>query len=237
MTGSLKPLAIIPARGGSKRLPRKNLMPLNGKPLIAYTIEAALESGVFERVCVSTEDEEIAEVARKYGAEVPFMRPAALASDSATNVQVCLHALDFYKEHEQLYKLYYLLQPTSPLRTPEDITQALALLGNSDADSVVSVVPWEHPPFWALDLQDGFILPHWGEGSLVSTQQLPELWRPTGAIFIGTASILRGKQNLYTSRTLGYEMPPSRSVDIDSFYDWHLAEYLLMQNSVERTAG
>jgi CMP-N,N'-diacetyllegionaminic acid synthase len=237
VTESGSPLCIIPARGGSKRLPRKNLLPLHGKPLIAYTVEAALESGAFERVCVSTDDEELAEVALQYGAEVPFMRPPELASDSATNVDVCLHALDFYKERGDLHKLYYLLQPTSPLRTPEDITQALALLENRDADSVVSVVPWEHPPFWALDLQDGFILPHWGKGSLVSTQQLPQLWRPTGAIFIGTASILREQQSLYTSRTLGYQMPPDRSVDIDSFDDWHLAEYLLGQRSMEKPAN
>ena len=117
------------------------------------------------------------------------------------------------------------------LEVPRGLDRLSALTG---ADSVVSVVPWEHPPFWALDLRDGFILPHWGEGSLVSTQQLPELWRPTGAIFIGTASILREQQSLYTSRTLGYQMPPDRSVDIDSFYDWHLAEYLLAQPSAER---
>ncbi|MCH7745174.1 MAG: acylneuraminate cytidylyltransferase family protein, partial [Chloroflexi bacterium] len=173
MTSEMKPLCLIPARGGSKRLPGKNIRLLAGKPLIAYTIEAALDSNVFDCVCVSTDDEEIAAIAREYGADVPFMRPAHLSDDTARVVQVTCHALEFFAERGHEYESLCVLQPTSPLRTANDIRDAYALFQSTDARYVVGIVAWEHPPFWAFEKRDGFLTPHWGADKMLKTQDLP----------------------------------------------------------------
>src|SRR5690554_6446866 len=142
-------LALIPARGGSKGLPRKNLRLLGGKPLIAWTIEEAVKSGCFAEVAVSTDDNEIAAAAKDYGARVPFLRPAELARDDTKGIEVVLHAMDWYETNEWAFDLLMLLQPTSPLRTAEDIRAALGVFSEKQAAAVVSVCPCEYPPVWA----------------------------------------------------------------------------------------
>ena len=140
-------LAVIPARGGSKRLPRKNCLLLQGKPLIVYSIEAAKESVYIDEVVVSTDDEEIASLARQAGASVPFLRPAELSTDEASSVDVVAHALNYYQVNEKkLFDYVVLLQPTSPLRTAAHINQALELLKEKKADAIVSVCEAEHSP-------------------------------------------------------------------------------------------
>lgn len=141
-------------------MPGKNIRLLAGKPLIAYTIEAALESGVFDCVCVSTDDEEIARVAREYGAEVPFMRPAHLADDTARVIHVSRHALEFFAERGHKYESLCVLQPTSPLRTANDIRDAYALFHKNDANYLAGIVAWEHPPFWAFEKREIHLTPH-----------------------------------------------------------------------------
>lgn len=228
MIHEMKPLCLIPARGGSKRLPGKNIRLLAGKPLIAYTIEAARASGVFDCVCVSTDDEEIASVALEYGAEIPFMRPAHLADDTAGLLLVVRHALEFFSERGQDYDSFCVLQPTSPLRTATDISNAYALFRSNDAYCVVGVTACEHPPFWSFEKRDQFMLPYWGpEYLLKRTQDLPELWRPIGAMFIARASAYLEEGTFYTDRTIGYEMPLERAVDVDNAFDLYLAECLL----------
>lgn len=163
-------LGLIPARGGSKGIPRKNIKLLAGKPLIAWTIEAALDSSCFARLIVSTDDAEIASVARQYGAEVPFLRPAELASDAASSMDVVLHGLDWLAQAAQsLPGLVMLLQPTSPLRTPEDIQAAITLQTEKNAEAVVSVCEAAHPVQWLRRLGP--------EGELLPYQTDPELSR------------------------------------------------------------
>ena len=144
-------LAIIPARGGSKRLPGKNIKDLNGKPLIAWTIDAALRSKYIDKSVVSTDDEIIAEISQKYGAEVPFIRPKELATDTASSIDVILHAINFYKTKGEPFEYVILLQPTSPLRTTEDIDHAFEML-NEETKAIVSVCETEHPPLWSNTL-------------------------------------------------------------------------------------
>ncbi|MBC8555357.1 MAG: acylneuraminate cytidylyltransferase family protein, partial [Candidatus Brocadiales bacterium] len=146
MINNKRILAIIPARGGSKRLPRKNILDLAGKPPIAWSIEAALGSKYIDRVIVSTDDEEIAGISRKYGADVPFMRPNKLATDESSSVDVVLHVINTLKEKGRESEYIMLLQPTSPLRTMENIDEAVELLQSSSSDAVISVCEAEHSP-------------------------------------------------------------------------------------------
>ncbi|GAG81989.1 unnamed protein product [marine sediment metagenome] len=145
-------IALIPARGGSKGLPRKNIKELDGKPLIAHTIEVAKQSRIFDRIIVSTDDKEIAEVAKEYGAEVPFIRPAELATDTADAMDVLIHALKWFKNKGQNFDYVMKLQPTSPLRTEQDIKNSMDLIIQKDGDSILSVSECEHHPFWSNTL-------------------------------------------------------------------------------------
>ena len=154
MIGQQRLLAIIPARGGSKRLPRKNILDLAGKPLIAWTIEAALNSKYIDRIVVSTDDQEIANISIKYGAEVPFLRPKSLATDDASSIDTVINVLGEVEIINQHYEYIVLLQPTSPLRTEIDIDKAIELLEKKSADSVISVCEVDHPSHWINTLPD-----------------------------------------------------------------------------------
>ena len=221
----MKILAVIPARGGSKGVPRKNIRLLNGKPLIAYTIEEAKKSKYIDRIIVSTEDKEIAEISTKYGAEV-IERPAELARDDTPTVDVVLHLLDSLNHYEP--DIIILLQPTSPLRTYEDIDSALVLFINNNCDSVVSVCEIEHTPYWSFKIEDGYLKPIFGEEYLKKRrQELPKVYIPNGAIFITTPDILKKYRSFYCERTVPYIMPIERSVDIDNEIDFLLAEILI----------
>ncbi|OGL65173.1 CMP-N-acetlyneuraminic acid synthetase [Candidatus Uhrbacteria bacterium RIFCSPLOWO2_01_FULL_47_24] len=221
-------LGVIPARGGSKGVPRKNVRMLAGKPLIGWTIEAALRSGVFDCVAVVTDNQEIAEVAKKYGAEVPFMEPAELASDMVKGMEVILYTMDWFAAHDKQYDLLMCLQPTSPLRTAEDIRGALAFMEDKQAQSVVSVCKVEHSPLWAntlppdLSLQ-GFIK----ENVNMPRQALEQFFRLNGAIYLAEWEYLLKHKTLYAENSYGYIMPTERSIDIDSELDLYITEALL----------
>jgi CMP-N,N'-diacetyllegionaminic acid synthase len=217
-------VGLIPARGGSKGIPRKNIKPLAGKPLIAWTIEAALRSQRLDRVVVSTEDEEIADVARRHGADVPFMRPAALAQDATPGVEPALHALSQIPECDALV----LLQCTSPLRTSADVDESIALAERLDAPSVVSVTAPRDHPYWMFNLRErGRLEPLMDVPEVASRQDLPPVYAMNGAIYFARAAWLRSTKTFVTRESVGYVMPADRSVDLDTPVDWTLAELML----------
>mgnify|MGYP000114916828 CR=1 FL=1 len=224
----MKIIAIIPARGGSKGIPRKNLVTLNKKPLIEYTIKAAIQSQCFESVIVSTDDEEIAMVSRSLGASVPFLRPSKLSNDKAKSVDAiidCLNRLDTD------YDAVCLLQPTAPLRNVHDIRKSLELYldHKGDCDSLVSICRLEEPhPFKLKAINDGYVIPFLpGKSSELPRQDLPPAYILTGAIYITDIKVLKEKKSFFGNKTIPYYMPEERAVNIDSIKDIYLAEYYL----------
>ncbi len=222
-----KIIAIIPARGGSKEIPRKNIRLMSGKPLIALSIEAALKSKCIDRVVVSTEDKEIAEISREYGAEI-IERPKELAKDESSTIDAILHALEVLKAENYNPDIIILLQPTSPLRNAEDIDSAIELFLNSDCESVVSVREVGHSPYWCFEIEDGYLKSLFGDEYLrMRRQELEKVYMPNGAIYISTPENLRKYKGFYCLRTIPYIMPPERSIDIDNEIDLMLAELLM----------
>ena len=223
-------LAIIPARGGSKGLPGKNIKELCGKPLIAWSIEAAKACSNIDRVVVSTDDEGIAKVAKKYGAEVPFMRPAELASDSASTIDVIFHTIDWLKKYVDYRPEYILLlQPTSPLRSGEDINGAIQMLKDKDVRAVVSVCETDHHPWWSNILpEDGNMKDFLRPDILNKRRQgLPVFYRLNGAIYLADTNCLCVCNGFFGQDTFAYKMSKERSVDIDSDVDFKLATLLM----------
>lgn len=221
-------VAIIPARGGSKGLPGKNVRLLGGKPLIAWTIEAALESKAFDLVMVTTEDAGIANTALKYGAEVPFMRPSELASDTAKGTEVVMHALLELKSKGKNFMEFMLLQPTSPFRNSKDIQRALALVTEKKLEFLVSVCEAEHHPFWSYTLNNQGVLvdsspPEYRDSN---RQELPQMYRLNGAIYYAKVETFLKEKTFVNSDTIPYIMPRERSIDIDTELDMRLAECL-----------
>lgn len=222
-------LAIIPARGGSKGIPRKNIRLLAGRPLIAHTIDQAKRSKYISRIIVSTDDEDIAKIARKWGAEV-IKRPSELAKDKTPTIEVILHVLDFLRKEEKYTPdVIVLLQPTSPLRASKDIDNSIELFLNcQNCLSLVSVTEFDHPPFWAMKIEDKFLKPLFDRKYFkVRRQELPRAYRPNGAIFIATPEVLYKYKTFYTPKTIAYVMPLERSIDIDTEFDFLLAEFLV----------
>jgi len=221
-------LAIIPARGGSKGLPGKNIKLLAGKPLITYAIEAALKAKHITEVVVSTEDENIATLAKQYGASVPFMRPVELASDTALSVDTYLYTLDKLEhDFKKKYKEFIVLQPTSPLRKNEDIDQAIEMFYDKEADSVISYVEEQHSIFWHKYLEsDGSLSPIFGDDKLNNRQELKKTYFPNGAIYVFKSALIRNKK-YYTDKTFAYIMNRNNSIDIDTIEDFEYAEYLI----------
>jgi len=222
-----KILAIIPARGGSKGIPRKNIRLLAGKPLIAYSIETALKSRYIDKVVVSTDDEEIAEIAKKYGAQV-IKRPGKLARDKSPTLDTIKHVLETLEKNENyIPNIIILLQPTSPLRSTEDINNAIELFLNEDCESVVGVCENVNL-YWSFRVEDGHMKPIFGKKYLkMRRQDLPRIYAPNGAIFVSTPQILNIYGGFYCDKTVPYVMPPERSVDIDNEEDFILAEILM----------
>lgn len=226
-------IGLIPARGGSQRLPGKNLLPLAGKPMIGWTIEAALQSAAFDDVIVSTDDPEIARVAEKFGARIPFLRPKSLATDTAGTIEVVEHALQ-QMEHTQgsTYREVMLLQPTSPLRNSTDIRGAVELFQRRNADAVISVCETEHSPLWSNTLpEDGdmhdFIDRHLLE---VRSQDLPKYYRLNGAIYLCRTDRLKQERHfLLKENIFAYRMERRYSVDIDEKMDFMIAETLMWE--------
>lgn len=223
-------LAIIPARGGSKRIPRKNVLDLCGKPVIAYSIEAALNSGVVSRVIVSTDDEEIAQVARQWGAEAPFLRPAALAQDNIPGIAPVIHAVYWLGEQKGYRPEYVmLLQPTSPLRTAEDIRATVEIAQEKNADAVVSVCRTDHHPYWTKRItEDGCLVDFLPlDHASSQSKDLPVVHALNGAIYLVKRPVLLEQETFYTSNTYAYVMPEERSLDIDTPWQLYLAELVL----------
>ena len=226
----MKTVGLITARGGSKGIPQKNVRPLAGKPLIAWTIEAALQSRRLDRVIVSTDDEEIAKVSREWGADVPFMRPAELAKDDSPHLEVIRHALGWLAaESEAELDYLMLLQPTSPLRTSADIDSAIALCEEKNADAVVSVCQTHGHPFLSKQVTpDGRLLDFIEKPQgYLARQSLPPAYSLNGAIYMVRRGLLLERDDWYTDRTFAYIMPPERSLDIDTPWDLHLVDLIL----------
>lgn len=222
-------LAIVPARGGSKGLPGKNIRPLAGKPLIAYTIEAARTARSITRVICSTDSPEIARVAQELGAEVPFMRPSDLAQDDSLAIDNYIYTVDRLNAGSAGIEEYCVLLPTAPLRNAADIDDAATVFYARNADSVISYYPAPHPVQWHRYLDaEGVLRSFFPESDTLSNrQQERTAYLPNGAIYIFRHSVLKRTRRYYTDHTYPYLMPGSRSVDIDTLEDFNYAEYLL----------
>jgi CMP-N,N'-diacetyllegionaminic acid synthase len=227
-------LCVIPARGGSKRIPRKNIKSFYGKPLIQWTIEAGIGSNSIDRLIVSTEDPEIAEISKTCGAEVPFIRPKILAADSSSSYTVLEHACQYLSEQGDSYQYIIMLQPTSPLRTSKHIDEAAKLLEDRQADGVISLTETSHPTQWCNILPSskemkGFID---NIGTNFQSQQFEKKFCFNGAIYI--TSIKRMQEegtHIYGSSMFAYVMERRDSIDIDNLIDFEIAEFLISKRS------
>ncbi len=222
-------LAIIPARGGSKGIPRKNIKPLFNKPLIGWSIDAAKQASCVNRIVVSTDDEEIASVARDLGADVPFMRPAELAADDTPGIAPVLHAISQLPDYDWVL----LLQPTSPLRSAEDIDGIWQFCQERGAPSAVSVCEVGKHPYWIYQCDAAQRLePLIKERPDVTRRQdLPPAYALNGALYLARIDWLLEQQDFIGPETLGYIMPPERSVDLDTPQDWRWVEFLIEQEN------
>ena len=230
MPGDLKILGLIPARSGSRGIPGKNLRLLGGKSLVARAVESGLESRLVTRVILSTDSEAIAGEGKRAGAEVPFLRPAELAQDDTPTAAVVVHALDWLKENERsLPDILVLLQPTAPLRTGRHIDEALRLLLDSGARSVVSVteVPGHHHPAWQFFIREGALVPFLEQPVPPRRQELSKTYTRNGAIYAAWTETWRSGKISYGPGCAPYLMEPEDSVNVDGPEDLALAEFLL----------
>lgn len=229
MINNKRVLAVIPARGGSKRLPRKNILPLGGKPLIAWTIEAAKNSQYIDEFIVSTDDDEISRISMEYGSKV-LVRSKELSTDTATSIDVVLHAVNSMREQ---YDYVILLQPTSPLRDSKDIDGAIEFLFKKDARAVISVCETDHPPLWSNTLpengnMDDFIRE---EVKGKRSQDLPTYYRLNGAIYIVETKYMEKEKTFFLKRkTHAYIMEKEKSIDIDNQVDFEIASFCMARN-------
>lgn len=230
----MTPLYIIPARGGSKGIPRKNIKPLCGRPLIAYSIDAAIGAGAdVQSVILSTDDEEIADTARGLGLPVDYMRPAELATDTAGSREVILDVMDWADRRGMEYDCVVLLQPTSPMRTPDDVKEALAMY-SPDIDMVVSVKEASCNPYYncfETDGVSGYLNISKGDGMVTRRQDAPKAWEYNGAVYVINPKSIKEKPMGAFTRRVPYIMPGSRSVDLDTPADWLVAEALMTTNN------
>lgn len=227
----MKTAAIITARGGSKRIPRKNIKPFCGKPILAYSIEAALGSGVFDTVMVSTDDEEIAQIARQYGAEVPFFRSEQTANDFAATHQVVEEVLSEYEKRGIRFDAVCVIYPTAPFITAERLKGAMELLAEKEADGILPVVRFSFPPQRAVIVADGYMQFKWPEHRLTRSQDLEPYYHDVGQFYcINTASFAVQK-NMVMEKTIPLILSELEIQDIDTEEDWKLAElkYRLLQ--------
>lgn len=226
-----KILAIIPARGGSKGVPRKNIKYLNGKPLISYTIEAANSSKYIDKIVVSTEDEEIKEISLKYGAEIPFLRPKELANDKSPSIDSILYTVKRLKEEYNYFSDYVcLLQCTSPLRNERHIDEAFLKLKETNMDAVVSVCEAEVNPYWSNVFKGDKIEYFLEEGKNITRRQdLPNVYRMNGAIYIIKTEVLIKTKTFEPKNLTGYIMDDYSSVDIDTALDFKIAELIMKE--------
>jgi N-acylneuraminate cytidylyltransferase len=227
----MKDLILIPARGGSKGIPGKNIKHLSGRPLIYHTIDAATAVAVSNDICVSTDSEEIIRVVREYGLDVPFKRPACLATDTASSYDVIRHAIDFYRQKNIDYNRLILLQPTSPFRAAMHIREALALY-ETELDMVVSVKITKANPYFTIfeENQDGFLEPS-KPGNFTRRQDCPAVYEYNGAIYVMNVQSLKNGPPVSFSKIRKYVMTEEDSLDIDTNIDWIVAEAILSKRS------
>jgi N-acylneuraminate cytidylyltransferase/CMP-N,N'-diacetyllegionaminic acid synthase len=230
MINNDKVLAIIPARAGSKGLPGKNIKMIAGKPLIAWTIEEALKSKIVDKVIVSTDSELIAEIAREYGVEIPFIRPPELATDTAKGIDVIKHAIKFFDNE---YDIVIVLQPTSPLRKLENIENAFISYKKLNAKAIVSVCELEHPIQWVGVLPEGLCMAEFSsvKSKNKNRQELKKHYRYNGAIYIADVSYLLQNNGFLGEETYAYIMKSDVSIDIDNLLDFKFAELLLKEKN------
>lgn len=237
MTKKYSILGIIPARGGSKGLPGKNIIDLGGKPLLAWTIEESLASSMLDRVVLTTDDEEIAAVGRQYGCEVPFMRPAELASDTAHTPDVMEHAVTYLEDNEVAeFDIVVLLQPTAPFRKAWQLDEAINQFLAADYVSLISLKEQDYPPYWMFKLdgdriQTAFPFKQGVNVFNLERQELPQIYRPNGAIYVTWRNQLRERGQLVDPNDCGYYiMDLDTSVDIDTRMDLMIAESILQRS-------
>ncbi len=226
----MKILVIIPARGGSKGIPRKNIKPFNGKPLIYYTIDCARAICNDDDICVSTDDAEIKSVVEQYGLSVPFVRPANLATDTAGTYEVLLHALDFYEKQGKQYDVVLLLQNTSPFRTAEHVKEAMKLY-SQNVDMVVSVKECSANPYYCVFEEDnnGYLHVCKGDGNIFRRQDAPKVYEYNGAIYIMNAEKLKTTHMHKMQKRVKYVMDEMSSFDLDTMTDWNIAESIIKE--------
>ena len=235
MTNDQTVLAIIPARGGSRGVPRKNVKEAGGKPLIAWTIETAKSCTSLDRVIVSTDDDEIRDIVLECGAELPFQQPAELAESNVGDFPVMSYALTWLRENEQYEPdIVVWLRPTAPLRTVEDIEGALQLFHETGADTVRSVCLTEHHPYWMKTLDDDKKLEPFVEGiyekDYNQRQKLPPVYRLNGAVDVINVQTALSSEDMYGGSVRGYKMDPERSIDLDTPIDFAMLDLLLSQS-------
>jgi CMP-N-acetylneuraminic acid synthetase len=232
----MRVLGLIPARGGSKGVPRKNIRLLGGKPLLHYTAQAALASGRLSKVILSTDEEQIAEIGRSCGLETPFLRPPELACDDTPMLPVIQHAVRWMERDGHSFDAVCLLQPTNPLRRAADIDACIDLLETSRADSVVTIlpVPSEYNPHWVYFRDErGLLSLSTGEASPITRrQELPAAFHREGSVYVTRRDVLIEGNSLYGERLVGYLMEAHQSVNIDSLNDWDRAESLLAKMTI-----
>lgn len=229
-------IALIPARGGSKGIQRKNIKKLGDQPLIAYTIKAALNSRSIDKVVVSTDDEEIAEIAKKYGAEVPFMRPSELAGDHSKAQDVYLHAVEFMRDHYGMdIEKFVVLLPTVPFRTEAHIESAIELFNKSKAETLISIKRIETPVTWLLRADERGRITNAGfdaENASGNRQENRSYYVPNGAIYILDYELLKTQGTYYSDNTVGFLMSEKDSIDIDTIDDFEYAEFELQRRKL-----
>jgi len=233
-----KTLTVIPAKLGSTRLPKKNIIPLMGKPLIVYTIESAQKSGVCGKIMVSTESEKISEIARSAGALVPFMRPKYLGKDPYSVVDVCMHVLDEYEKRGETFAKLIILLPTSPFRHACDIIESNRIFDEKRANFLMSVSEFDHNPYGALKLETGeseIMVPCFPGLIGKMRHELPQTYRANGAICIVNVPEFRKEKTYYGEPLQTYIMPWHRSVDIDTESDLKFAEFLISSGVIDKS--
>lgn len=239
MVSDHKVVCIIPARGGSKGVVRKNIKELAGKPLIAYTIEQSLQSRYIDRTIVSTEDTKIAEISLSYGAEVPFMRPVSLAGDNVATIDVLLHAINQLEEVEQYgFDIIVLLHTTAPLRNVGDIDTCIELLIETEAENVFSVTEAHRNPYFNMVEvnADGKIRLS-KEGSFKTRQSAPPIYDLNASIYVWWKEVLKKKKKIFLDRSRIYVMPKERSMDIDDEIDFRIVEFMLTESVLKKGAN
>lgn len=226
----MKTLVVIPARGGSKGIPHKNIKPLDGKPLVYYTIDIARSIVQDDDICVSTDDDEIIQVVENYGLKVPFKRPTELATDSAGTYEVLLHALDYYEKIGKHYDVVLLLQNTSPFRTVEHVKEAIKLY-TPEIDMVVSVKECAANPYYCVfeENQEGYLCVCKGDGTIYRRQDAPKVYEYNGAIYIINAERLKTVHMHKMKKRVKYVMDDLSSFDLDTMWDWQMAEMIVKQ--------